>query len=120
MRSAGESDTRVEYAFSHVPSSAGLYYYRLRQVDADGAVAYSATEVVDWDGGAVAVSGVCVTAEGLTFTLDGTREVSVVDVRGAVVVTGATEAGANAVSLAGVPHGAYVLSVAGESVPFVW
>ena len=119
-RVPGEGDGGHEYDFAHVPPAPGLYYYRLRQVDIDGAAAYSTTEVVEWAGGTTALSDVAVADDDLHFVTGATREVTVVDVRGVAVVTADTEVGVNRISLAGLPRGAYVLTDGDTSVSFVW
>ena len=47
--SANSSGIRT-YSFTDVPPGAGIFYYRVRQVDIDGAVTYSVTRIVKMDG----------------------------------------------------------------------
>ncbi|WP_324670598.1 T9SS type A sorting domain-containing protein [Hymenobacter sp. GOD-10R] len=43
---AGTVSTSTDYAFQHRPTTSGITYYRLHQIDVDGTSAYSPVEVV--------------------------------------------------------------------------
>ncbi len=45
---AGNSDVSLSYSYTDEPTASGIYYYRLKQTDYDGAYTYSETESVNY------------------------------------------------------------------------
>jgi hypothetical protein len=50
-QSGGNSARTLQYSFEDRLPQAGTYYYRLRQIDKDGSVAYSKVVSVNWNAG---------------------------------------------------------------------
>lgn len=129
VAAAGDADAVNDYAFSDGAPLAGANYYRLRQVDVDGAEALSAVEVVHFGAGDAGLADVVaypnparayVALAGLPEAHGpggpggpGAVTARLLDVSGReVAVLGF---GASRMSLAGVPAGVYALVV--ESGP---
>lgn len=117
----GGAGVRVDYEFAYAAPGPGRYYFRLAQVDFDGAVTYSAMASALLAGGSEASLSALAVAPGHIRFWSGARgSVRVVDLHGRTVATAVTAPGAGAIELAGVPRGVYVLTDGETSLPFVW
>ena len=117
---AGTTDVPTDYAYAHTAARAGLHYFRLAQVDFDGAVTYS--HVVSAVLGGLErerFADLNVSHGELTFGSDASGEVRIVDMRGASVLHTDITAGQNAISVETLARGVYLLTDGVSSVRFV-
>ncbi|MCC2547629.1 hypothetical protein LJY25_14330 [Hymenobacter sp. BT175] len=119
---AGTSSTARTYRHldAEAPAAATLYY-RLRQTDHDGTIAYSPARVVTTGGSALELSPVPAPAE-LTVRGILAADASVVlvrDVQGRVVRRSSVTAGQATVSVAGLAPGLYVVEAGAQRTRFV-
>lgn len=116
----GGADTRTDYGFAYAAPRAGRYYFRVAQVDFDGAVTYSPTvsALLEGDGGA-SLSEVAVTAEGVRFRSVSGGTVRLLDGLGRVVATAEAPPGSGVLETGVLPQGFYVLTDGEASVPVV-
>ena len=110
----GTTDAGATYAFERREGRPGTHYYRLRQVDFDGAEALSEVVVVETGSGSGALQLYPNPAQDYVTVIgveDG-RSAQLYDVTGRPVATVVVEAGR--LSLAGVPAGVYAVRLDGQ------
>ena len=120
----GTSNQGHTYAFLDTPPTAGLLYYRLRQVDTDGASTYSGVQTVQVEPAAKAVSVRPNPTAGrievdLTWLPGGPCQLVVRDIRGQVVYSATATAGAvYPLDLLKQSAGIYILTLTGAGQTF--
>lgn len=66
---AGQSDSPLDYQYTHIGISKGTHYYRIQQQDFDGRIAYSNTIALTMDGNQIEVNVLPNPVLGESFTL---------------------------------------------------
>ncbi len=104
------------YHYSDATPGPGIYYYRLKQIDPDGQVAFSSIIRLQVESGNDPTLFLSPNPAGSWFTLKGkgikeNAELRITDLRGNLVRQLAQVSPAEAVSVAGLPPGLYFVSV---------
>jgi hypothetical protein len=119
LSAQGESTQVVEYKFEDISPLNGLNYYRLKQVDRDGASKYSAVVVARFGRSAPIVTPNPIN-ENATLIVDlqlpQNTLLRIADARGRIVAEQLSSAGGTAIplSLAGIQSGLYAVSLYDE------
>jgi hypothetical protein len=111
---AGNSNSRTNYSFTDYNSSDGMAYYRLRQVDVDGKLAYSNVVVIQASGTkSVSISPNPFEDE-LTFkgNVQGNVEIKILDLSGRLLYDANLETNDGTLTLRPeLPSGAYIVTI---------
>ena len=120
VEGAGTTQVATAYDYTHYTREAGTYYFRLAQYDFDGTVDRSqvVTATVGADDGGFAVIGTYANQE-LRLDAKVDAEVTILDLRGAILARAVIGAGYNAVDIAHLPAGHYVVTDGQHAVRFV-
>ena len=120
VEGAGTTQSATAYDFTHYTTEAGTYYFRLAQYDFDGTADRS--QVITAQVGAAGTGFVVVGTyanDELTVDTDFDTEVTVLDLRGAVLAKAQLTAGRHAVDVSHLPAGHYVVTDGQHAVRFV-
>ena len=116
---AGDVNERRDYGFAYRATAPGRHYFRLAQIDFDGAVTYSSTVTGELGAAVAGIRLAAVSAEEVNFDLDGEGEVRILDLRGATVASAHLTAGRQVIDVSRLAAGAYVLTDGHAAVRFV-
>lgn len=110
VQSAGNSSGTTEYRYIDTKPLRGKTYYRLRQVDVDGAFDYSATVEISWEDHPILIYPNPV-SDILTLELpeNSGRKLKILDIHGRVVLKAKLTSGKQTLSLGSLSPGRYIL-----------
>lgn len=119
---AGSSSERREYNYLYRARERGAVYFRLTQVDLDGARTSSeviGVNLAEGDAPLTATPSSILAGGRLQVWSPGLRPLRVIDMQGAVLTTLARRAGSQSLDVGGLAAGMYVLTDGASSVRFV-
>jgi hypothetical protein len=120
VKGNGTTTAVSNYAYEHADPSVGMHYYRLRQVDANGAATFSkVVSVLSGKKTALSVYPTLATNELHVLTnLDKETDFTIVNVFGQIVLSGRVNQSAD-ISIGALTSGHYIVRLANETARFV-
>jgi Secretion system C-terminal sorting domain len=110
QKGEGNTNEAKTYSFIHESPSAGMNYYRIKQMDFDGKYTYSNIASVSYKPQDLRIYPNPVRNE-VTITTTNENAIQIVDVHGRLVLKKVLQAGQNTLSMSAFPSGTYVLTL---------